>query len=301
MKTAAILAALAIVAFVAAPASAYVILLVSDANAPDEPGGDHNDDSFVAWLDALPGIDVDTHGMTKRMRGDLGADDLAAIAACDMIIVSRRTDSGAYNKPQQWNPIEKPLLLCSGYLTRSSRWGWTTGGSGNVGNTETDMAIIAGKEGHDFYTKENAVTAPVTLFDWSTSPTGKCPKQVYLPPMADVKDAGNTLLGTMDVDPNTIRAMMMDFPKGFDFDQGGDLKYGAAGGNRAFFAHWGYDDPPTGTNGPGGTPSEWEDYITADYENILENIVMTKIPEPATLALLGLGGCMVLIRRRKRA
>lgn len=279
------------------PASAeYTVLLVSDCWAPDDPTPDkpHEDDPFVAWLEGLPGITVDTYGMAQAMRGNFGADDLAAVAACDLIVLSRRTDSGAYNVPQQWNGIEKPLILCSGYLTRSSRWGWSTGGSGDAGRTETDMAIALGMGGHDFFNKEHSLTDPVALFDWT--PFAQSPKGVYAAPANEMKDAANAVLGTIDVDPNTVRVVLADYPKGFDFDEGGELKYGAAGGNRAFLAQWGYDFD---LGDPINRRAQWDDCITDDHKNLLENMILTKIPEPTTLALLGLGGLAALLRRKK--
>ena len=93
--------------------------------------------------------------------------------------------------------------------------------------------------------------------------------------------------------------MLGEFAAGFDFDEGGALTFGTAAGRRAYLGHWGYDDGTSGTNGPGGTPSEWEDYITADYETVLTNMVSNMIPEPATLTLLAAGVLATLIRRRK--
>jgi len=284
-----LLYALLVAVLIMGTAQAGTILLVSDCNDPGTAGGDHNDDSFVTWLASL-GHTVDTYGMGQQMREDLDATDLDHANDADLIIVSRKTDSGKYNKPSQWNTLATPLILCSGYLTRDSRWKWTAGGSQDATKSETDMDIDDALTGHDFVA---GVSDPTGLFDWSGVPAGdnQAPKGVYLPKKdgtADFDDEA-TVIGTFDG-----YDMLADLPAGATMSNGDVLA-----ARRAFLSHWGYDDPTTGTNGPGGTPSEWEDYITDDYKTVLGNMVGTMIPEPATLTLLGLGLGAMLVRRRK--
>ena len=90
--------------------------------------------------------------------------------------------------------------------------------------------------------------------------------------------------------------MLVDIPAGTDLFETG----GTTAARRAFLAHWGYDDSPTGTNGSDGGPADWEDYVTDGYKNVLENMIVEMIPEPATMAILSLGGMAVLARRRIR-
>lgn len=257
---------------------AETILLVSDAYPPGDPAVDHEDDTLVRWLTGL-GYNVDTHGMGTSMQGVFDAADQAAIDGADLIMVSRRTNSGAYNQPAQWNGIQKPLILMSGYLTRSSRWGWTSGGSGNVASTETDMDVKL--PAHQFVTQIHAIPDPVQLFDWSTAPTpGQAPKGIYIPPSADVL-AGTELVGTMDTEPE--RAMLFDIPVGTDL---GDNYGGETVANRAFFGHWGYDFT---LGAPINRRAQWDDFITQDYKDVLENMIAYKIPEPGVLTMLVMG------------
>ncbi|MFO8014601.1 MAG: PEP-CTERM sorting domain-containing protein [Phycisphaerae bacterium] len=259
-------------------AQAGTILLVSDSAAT----GDH-DESFVTWLGSL-GHTVDTSGMAEAMREPLDAGDKAAIEAADLVIVSRLTSSGSYDDERKyWNEVDTPLILCSGFLTRGGgdhRWGWTTGGSGDAAKSVTDMDVVSGQEGHVFL---NGLTGPVGLFDWS--PGTEAPKGVYLPNEGD--DHAGTLVGTFDGRP-----MLMDIAAGTDLDalNGTADDYGTTTARRAFLGHWGYDKADA---------DQWEDYITDDYKTVLGNTVTTLIPEPATLALLGLGAAATLIRRRK--
>lgn len=290
----ALLYATLVLGLVAGSVQAGTVLVVSDCQVPGVAGGDHNDDSLVTFLQGL-GHTVDTYGMNKLMQGVWDTTDQDHADDADLIIVSRRTNSGAYNNGPQWNGQATPLLSQSGYLTRDSRWDWTTGGSGDVTKTETDMAIKAGQTGHFSLTAVHTITGPVALFDWSGVPAGdnQAPKGVYNPLETDCDVAGTILVGTMNQAPTALRGMLLELP------QGTDTGNGVLGAQRVFFSHWGYDDPTTGVNGPGGTPSEWEDYITQDYENVMENIISTMIPEPATLTLLAAGVVATLIRRKK--
>ena len=291
MKSLKVIMLAVLVLTVAGLGQAATIALVSDAFAPGDPtaGTDHNDDSLVAFLEGL-GYTVDTSGMAEASRDG----PLQSAADADLVIVSRRTSSGSYDdggEVKAWNELGTPLLLVSGYLTRDSRWGWTTGGSGDskdeLGNTTLTGLDIIGA--HPFL--------PVPqVFDWSLAPTpGEGPKGVYLPNSSGDVVAGATVIAEYGED----RPFLIDYAAGTDFDAGNGTtdEYGVAGARRAFLGHWGYDDGTGGTNGSDGGPSDWEDYITDDYKDIFAGTIATMIPEPATLVLLGLGG--ILFRRRR--
>ncbi len=235
------------------------ILVVSDAADPLTAGGDHEDDELVAWLQSLR-YTVDTHGMNQEMQGTFDVGDLEAIAACDLILVTRRTNSGSYNEPTQWNTLTKPLILCSGYLTRNSRWYWHNSDSSDTApNTTVNMTVESGQEGHPFL---NGLTGPVQLFDWSAAPTpGQWPKGVFLPEADFV--GGSTLIGRFgDSDP---RPMLADIPAGTTLVNGN-----VAGERRVFFGHWGYD---TELGAPYNREANWDDFITENYKTILHNII----------------------------
>jgi hypothetical protein len=274
-----------LVAF-AASASAYDdILLISDSLAPgDDPTGDHCDDALVAFLQDI-GYSVDTSGMNKAYQeGNNPFADPAKVntlKGVGLVLVSRRTNSGAYdNDRKNWNELANPLILCSAYLTRgetsSKRWGWTTGGSGDVADkTTTDMEWDP--PAHPF--------VPHTMFDW-TGAGGQSPKGPYLPIVSGGETVAGTILGTFDDQP-----WLVDIDAGTDLDaiNNTSAKYGVTGDNRVFMGAWGYDTPGT---------YEWGDFMTIEYKALLSQVIREKIPEPMTLTLLGLGG-LALVRRRK--
>ena len=302
MKSLKVIMLAVLVLTVAGLAQAATIALVSDAYAPDDPAADknHNDDTFVAFLEGL-GYTVDTTGMGKNFReGDNSPfvagneDKLAVLENADLIIVTRRTNATSYDKDRMaWNSLTTPLILNNGQLIRgegSNKFGWVTDGSSaskdeDGKRTFTDLNIIGR---HPFL--------PVPqVFDWSLAPTpGEGPNGVNLP-----NSSGDVIGGTIIAEYGEDRPFLIDYQAGTDFDAGNGTtdKYGVAGARRAFVAHWSYNNGLADTSGSDGGPSDWEDYITDDYKDILAGTIATMIPEPATLALLGLGG--LLLRRRR--
>ena len=109
-------------------AVSQTILLISDAVPPADGVPNNHDNELVRLLDDA-GYSVDTSGMNgayQEGQAPFGnAAKVAAIAEADLVLVSRRTNSGAYDNDRvAWAAIEKPLVLMSGYLVRNSRWGW---------------------------------------------------------------------------------------------------------------------------------------------------------------------------------
>ena len=276
----------------------YDIILISDCNPPGVPDGDHEDDALVSWLQSL-GYTVDTSGMSQAYtESENPFDDpmkVAALESAGMVLISRRTSSGSYdNDRKSWNELENPLLLCSGYLTRgetsSTKWGWTSGGSGDADLTTTSVDIV---NLHPF------VPAPIGLFDFSEAPTpGQAPKGVYLPNSTEEVVAGGTVVATFD-----NRPILIDIQAGTDFDAVNDTtdKYGIAGDRRSFLGSWGYDaDLDYGQGDPRNRRANWGDFITDDYKALMEQTIAVMVPEPLTIVLLGFGGLFLTCKKCKK-
>src|SRR5215212_3847515 len=95
------------------------ILVITD---PASAGAQPNDNSLLDFLIAAGNtIDADSGAFTTA------PPTAAQLADVDLIVVSRATTSGNYTQgtePQDWNALNKPLLLMSPFLARSSHWGW---------------------------------------------------------------------------------------------------------------------------------------------------------------------------------
>lgn len=274
-----------------AAAQAGLVVIVSDSYEPgDATQTDHCDDPLVAFVESL-GHTVDTSGMGMAMREGANSPwaagneaKLDALDNADLVIVSRRTNSGAYDADRvQWNELATPLILMSGYLTRgggNNKFGWNTSGSGNASTTEDSVFVEAGQEGHAFVA---GLTSPIDVFDWPGDPA-TAPKALYLPNTAGT--SAGTVIGKFDG-----RDVLLDIPAGTDLDalNGTTDNYGVTGARRAFLGQWGYDNPGT---------YDFDDFVTADGATLMANVITEMIPEPATIALLGFGGLALLRRKR---
>lgn len=304
-----LLALIMALAFCASAAQALDVMIISDsglfrtgsaepefANADGDPK--YMDTAMVEYLEGL-GYTVDTSGMAGAYREPGKNEDypdngwwegldgrLAAVQSADLVIVSRYASSGCYdNERLNWNVLDVPLLMQNGHIARgeghptlggSSKWGWNNANNAAQSNAPTDMIITAAD--HPFV---EGFSSPITLFDWSTGSAQNPVRNA----LGDFP-AGATVVGTYDG-----VAMLVDIPAGTDFDAhcGTADKYGVAGARRAFLGHWTYD---------GSADWSWGMDVTDDYKALFAQVVAQTIPEPATIALLSLGGLALLRRRR---
>jgi hypothetical protein len=253
-----------------AAAQAGVILIVTDDGYKNSRSGPGTDADFASFLTGLGHtVHTSTPGQYKEgNEGSAGAASFAAANMVDLIIVSRDTNSGAYdegNNGAGWNAIDVPLILMGPHISRSSRWKWLDTTSATTQLVE-DIKIV--EPGDPFVA---GLTESYTSGGYVT--------------YNGTPDGGN---GTVIATTQDDNMLLVRWDAGTEFYAGSGQ---TAGATRVLLGGIPYHEDH------GGGPMTFGHY-TDNGKDIIAQVVYNTIPEPMTIALLGFGG-LALIRKKR--
>jgi hypothetical protein len=282
------------------PAAGMNIVWVSDAHTPagDYAGGQNVEPALQAsdipwdqgWVDLLEahGHSVDYQKATAGSgpwRGGLSEAQKQTLNDADLVIISRDTSSGSYNEPDDWNSIETPMILLSSYLARSNRWKWFDTESLEANG---DAPLMDGAPPFDALFQDlDVLDETVGTGDTSFMKTNDAGNGLAI---ALVDDAFPPAAGG-GIDGLAGCVWIAVWDDGLEFYDGAGQ---TPAGTRMYFAAGTQEYTPEG--GYYGGQGMYN--LTPEGAAMFLSFVGA-IPEPATVALLGLGG-LVLLRIRKR-
>ncbi len=247
----------------------YNIIWVSEDIDSDNDGV--MDDQ--GWVDLLTsqGYSVDVQ---RNYWETLDEEKINTLNNADLVIISSSCTSENYingNDASDWNSITTPMILSSTDLAQSDQWGWIN---------STTLIDDMGAPLMDIVDGSHPIFANLLIDVLDES----------------VGSGNTTFLDTIDVGNGELIATAAEIDAAWiaEWQQGDEYYDGSgqyAGGHRMFFV--------AGTQGGDGFPQGAYN-LTPQGEAIFLGTVAYMVPEPATIALLGLGGLVLLQRRRAK-
>jgi hypothetical protein len=268
------------------------------------PGaGPYPDQGFVNLLSSAG------HTVTRfnpSNSNPLSAANVAALNGYDLVIIGRSIGSGSFDSAAEtleWNTsITKPLMSTNTYMSRAARLGWFVGSTqpDQVSNVltftnagDSVSSYIIGGTAMSGSTMVNSYTEAVVFPDSAVDIRG-------ISTITDAPVAGATSIATGPVGAATGQ-FIVSLPKDTVLNPGSGPGNGQVlGGYRMMFLAGNRESgtAPNNTVGSAGFEN-----LTAEGEGMFLRAVNVAInngaiPEPGTAALLLMGACSLLRRRR---
>jgi hypothetical protein len=117
-----------------------------------QPSGDAAAAGFTEAPDAAYTRLLAQNGYVITRIVTSGTPDTALLNTFDLVIISRSVPSGDYQSAAStaaWNGITKPMMILGGYVLRSSRLGFTTGGT--IPDTAGTISLLVTEPAHPVF------------------------------------------------------------------------------------------------------------------------------------------------------
>lgn len=246
----------------------------------------------VGYTDAL---EAAGHTVTRIVTSDIP--NSASLNGADLVIISRSVPSVHYELDAEtaaWNGITAPMMIMGGYVLRNSRLGFTTGGT--IPDTTGTVSLTATNPAHPIFVgitldAGNTMVNPyagivVTPFNGTT--------QRGISVNTDPLAGNGTILATIGTpgDPTFGGMVIAEWAAGSIM--GNSPPADTLGGRRLVFLSGSRENNGLTAEGAG-----IYDLNTDGTRMFLNAVNYMAIPEPATAALLALGGVPFFFRRKK--
>jgi len=132
-------------------ASAPLIVWVSFHEGGDVPSADASAAGFTEAPDKAYTALLTANGYNVTRYITSSTPDPEVLNAADLVIISRSVSSGGYSNDgaTAWNGITAPMIITGGYVLRTSRMGYTTGGT--MVDTTDDITLTVNDPAHPIF------------------------------------------------------------------------------------------------------------------------------------------------------
>ncbi|MFH1719360.1 MAG: LamG-like jellyroll fold domain-containing protein, partial [Planctomycetota bacterium] len=128
-----------------------LVVWVSFHGADDEPSAGAAGAGFTEAADKPYTDLLKANGYNVMRYVTTNSPDAAVLNAADLVIISRSAASSGYQNDgaTAWNGISAPMIIVNGYILRSSRMGYTTGGT--MVDTTGDITLTVSDPTHPIF------------------------------------------------------------------------------------------------------------------------------------------------------